>query len=67
MPNRNTSTSSRTPRQSRTGRAQPGDVLGVENDGKRTNLGDTAEDENEELEDAEDEIRDDEDEEDRDD
>jgi hypothetical protein len=60
MPNRNTSTSSRTPRQTHTGRAQPGDMLGIENRGKRTRLGDTAEDENEELEDAEDEIRDDE-------
>ena len=65
MPNRNTSTSTGTPRQSRTGRAQPGDVLGMENDGKRTNLGDTAEDENEELEEAEEEVRDNE--EDRDD
>ncbi len=39
-------------------RAQPGDVLGVERDGKRTHLGDDAEDENEELEDAEEEIAD---------
>lgn len=38
------------------GRAQPGDVLGVEHGGKRTNLGDDAEDENEELEETEDEI-----------
>ena len=60
MANRHAPTSPRTPGQSRTGRAQPGDVLGVENDGKRTNLGDTAEDENEELEDAEEEVRDDE-------
>jgi hypothetical protein len=30
-------------------------VLGVERDGKRTHLGDDAEDENEELEDAEEE------------
>jgi hypothetical protein len=37
-------------------RAQPGDVLGVENEGKRTHLGDTAEDEDEELEDTEEEI-----------
>ena len=33
-------------------RAQPGDVLGLDTDGKRTNLGDDAEDENEELDDA---------------
>ena len=38
-------------------RAQPGNVLGLEQDGKTTHLGDTAEDENEELEDAEEEIR----------
>jgi hypothetical protein len=39
-----------------TDRAQPGDVLGVETGGKRTNLGDDAEDEDEELEDTEEEI-----------
>jgi hypothetical protein len=36
-------------------RAQPGDVLGIENDGETTHLGDTAEDEDERLQDAEDE------------
>ena len=35
------------------GRAQPGDVLGVETGGERTGLGDTAEDENERRRDAE--------------
>ena len=34
-------------------RAQPGDVLGIEHDGETTQLGDTAEDENERLHDAE--------------
>ena len=33
-------------------RAQPGDVLGVERDGERTHLGETAEDEDERREDA---------------
>ena len=48
-------TSDPSPRQSPRDRAQPGDVLGVETDGKRTHLGDDAEDENEELEEAEEE------------
>jgi hypothetical protein len=57
MPNRRSNPSSNpNPRTSRSDRAQPGDVLGVETDGKRTHLGDDAEDENEELEDAEEEI-----------
>ena len=61
MPNRKpTSTSNPNPRETRNDRAQPGDVLGVETDGKRTHLGDDAEDENEELEDAEEEVRDEE-------
>ena len=34
-------------------RAQPGDVLGIERDGERTHLGETAEDEDERREDAE--------------
>ena len=34
-------------------RAQPGDVLGIEHDGETTQLGDTAEDEDERLRDAE--------------
>jgi len=38
-------------------RAQPGDVLGIENDGETTHLGDTAEDEDDRLEDAEEEAR----------
>jgi hypothetical protein len=33
-------------------RAQPGDVLGIERDGERTELGDTAEDEDKRREDA---------------
>ena len=64
MPNRKLNpTSDPSPRQTPSDRAQPGDVLGVETEGKRTHLGDDAEDENEELEDAEeeiDELRDDE-------
>jgi hypothetical protein len=36
-------------------RAQPGDVLGIEHDGETTQLGDTAEDEDERLRDAEEE------------
>ena len=39
-------------------RAQPGDVLGIEEDGATTQLGDTAEDENERLQDAEEEAAD---------
>ena len=37
------------------GRAQPGDVLGIEQDGERTHLGETREDEDERREDAEEE------------
>lgn len=37
------------------GRAQPGDVIGVETGGERTSVGDTAEDENKRRRDAEDE------------
>lgn len=37
-------TSEPAPRENPRDRAQPGDVLGVERDGKRTNLGDDAED-----------------------
>ena len=40
------------------GRAQPGDVLGVETDGEQTHLGDTREDEDERREDAEEEVSD---------
>ena len=36
-------------------RAQPGDVLGIEHDGETTQLGDTAEDEDERLRDAQEE------------
>ena len=56
MPNRKTNPNLR---EGRGDRAQPGDVLGVETDGKRTHLGDDAEDENEELEDAEEAARED--------
>lgn len=35
------------------GRAQPGDVLGIEQDGERTHLGEDREDEDERREDAE--------------
>ena len=38
------------------GRAQPGDVLGVETGGERTHVGDTAEDENERRRDAENDV-----------
>lgn len=38
-------------------RAQPGDVLGIEHDGETTQLGDTAEDEDDRLRDAEEEER----------
>jgi hypothetical protein len=41
-------------------RAQPGDVIGVERDGERTELGDTEEDEDERREDAENAVRDEE-------
>jgi hypothetical protein len=62
MPNRKTTPSSNPdPHERRTDRAQPGDVLGVERDGKTTHLGDDAEDEEEALEDAEEELRDEED------
>lgn len=37
-------------------RAQPGDVLGIERDGETTQLGDTAEDENERLREAEEDV-----------
>jgi hypothetical protein len=40
------------------GRAQPGDVLGVERDGESTHLGDTREDEDERREDAEEAVGD---------
>jgi hypothetical protein len=36
-----------------TDRAQPGDVVGIENDGKTTHLGESRKDENERLRDAE--------------
>ncbi len=39
------------------GRAQPGDVLGVETGGERTYIGDTAEDENKRRQDAEAAVR----------
>ncbi len=39
-------------------RAQPGDVMGIEEDGKVTELGDTPEDEEERLRDAEEKARD---------
>lgn len=39
-------------------RAQPGDVVGIEEDGKVTELGDTREDEEERLRDAEEKARD---------
>jgi hypothetical protein len=38
------------------GRAQPGDVIGVETGGEETHIGDTAEDENKRREDAEEEV-----------
>ena len=41
------------------GRAQPGDVLGIETGGERTGIGDTAEDENERRRTAERAVRDD--------
>ena len=60
MPNRKTDPSPN-PREGRGDRAQPGDVLGVETDGKTTHLGDDADDEEKALEDAEEEIRDEDD------
>jgi hypothetical protein len=39
-------------------RAQPGDVLGIETGGETTQLGDTAEDEDERLQDAEEDVQD---------
>ncbi len=39
-------------------RAQPGDVLGIGRDGETTQLGDTAEDEDERLEEIEEEVSD---------
>ena len=42
----------RPPQSRREDRAQPGDVLGIEEAGKVTELGDDAEDEEERLEDA---------------
>lgn len=48
----------RKPERSGDGRAQPGDVLGIENDGETTELGDTEEDEDERLEEAEEADRD---------
>jgi peptide subunit release factor RF-3 len=38
-------------------RAQPGDVIGIESDGETTELGDTAEDEDERRREAEDDAR----------
>ena len=40
------------------GRAQPGDVLGIEPDGETTHLGETREDEDERREDAEEAVDD---------
>jgi hypothetical protein len=40
------------------GRAQPGDVLGIETGGERTSIGDTSEDENKRRENAEKATRD---------
>ena len=40
------------------GRAQPGDVLGIEQDGERTHLAETREDEDERREDAEEAVAD---------
>jgi hypothetical protein len=52
----NTDDLRRTDRLPETGadRAQPGDVLGIEEDGETTHLGETREDEDERREDAED-------------
>jgi hypothetical protein len=40
------------------GRAQPGDVLGIEERGERTHLGETREDEDERREDADETVAD---------
>jgi hypothetical protein len=48
----------RRPMRSGDGRAQPGDVLGIEKDGETTALGDTEEDEDERREDVEEAVRD---------
>jgi len=56
MPNRTQNLNPNPDPQQTTDRAQPGNVLGLEHDGKTTHLGDDAEDENEELEDTEEEI-----------
>ena len=41
-----------------TGRAQPGDVVGIEERGERTHLGETRKDEDERREDAEEAVAD---------
>lgn len=46
------------PTESGDGRAQPGDVIGIETDGETTELGDTREDEDKRREDAEEAARD---------
>ena len=56
MPNRRLDPTSSEDLRDPSDRAQPGDVLGVETEGKRTNLGDDAEDEDEELAETEEEI-----------
>jgi len=58
MPNRTQNQNMNQDPRETSNRAQPGDVLGVENEGKRTHLGADAEDENEELEDVEEKIAD---------
>lgn len=40
------------------GRAQPGDVLGIERDGERTHVGETREDEDKRRDDAEEAVED---------
>ena len=45
------------PQSHRKDRAQPGDILGIEEEGKVTHLGDDAEDEEERLDDAKDRSR----------
>jgi hypothetical protein len=47
----------RTRRTTGSDRAQPGDVIGIESDGETTELGDTAEDEDERRRDAEEAAR----------